>query len=298
MHNQPRVLLAGCGRLGQLLAQRLAADGFHVTALRRRKLSGPGIHRSVAADLTNPASLHELDKGYTAVIYSPTPDKREAEAYRKTFCSGLKNLLRRPILAAGGRLIFVSSTAVYGQNHGEIVTEDSPTEPTRFNGRILLEAEQLALASGHAGTVLRLGGLYGNKTSYVVQKLLQGELDSDTLHHWTNRIHLEDAAGLIAHLLTLPQTPARLNGVDDHPCLRFELFNWLALEAARRLPALDLDKKLAQLKQLSLADHSGTPPHGKRISNALSRSLGYDYQYPDFRTGYIAVLDSLKLGQR
>lgn len=297
MSGSQRVLLAGCGRLGLRLAPILSASGYHVTALSRRKPSGKGIQKAFAGDLTVPTSMTELDKGFDAVVYSPTPDNRDADAYRKTFCDGLKYLLKRGTLKPDGRLMFVSSTAVYGQDNGQWVDENSPTEPSRFNGKVLLEAEQLARsglesqAYPYRTTIFRLGGLYGDPDNYLVRQLLSGSIKTDNLDNWTNRIHLDDAAGLIAHWLNNNLSNPIVNGVDNTPTLRVELLAWLAeqlceIRTNKKLGAL-LDK--LQQHQTNEADFSG-----KRIHNDVAGDSGYAFQYPDYRSGYAGIIQKAR----
>ncbi len=288
--DQKRLLLAGCGRLGRRLAKLAASNGWHVTALSRRAVSADGVHQSVAADLTVPESLAVLSHGFDAAVYSPTPDERDAEAYQRIFCSGLQNLLERRILSTDGRLIFVSSTAVYGQNDGSWINEDSPAEPINFNGKILLEGERLALSSGYRSTIVRLSGLYGNADNYLIRRLLAGNVNTKNLDHWTNRIHLQDAAGLI-DLLLQSDSPNVINGVDDRPVLRIEMLRWLAEQLRQRYPSTELDACCVQLDRAHAAGEQQQT--GKRISNQSSRNLGYKYLYPDYQCGYADILSSI-----
>ncbi|MFH7445305.1 SDR family NAD(P)-dependent oxidoreductase, partial [Pseudomonas syringae pv. tagetis] len=76
-----------------------------------------------------------------------TPSQRDETGYRMGYVEGLRNVLswleqtgQRPM-----RLIFVSSSGVYGQLSGEWVDEHSVTEPTNYTGTVMLEAEQVAL---------------------------------------------------------------------------------------------------------------------------------------------------------
>jgi nucleoside-diphosphate-sugar epimerase len=82
-------------------------------------------------DVTNPAALDNLPVGFDTVFYIVTPDTYEDAAYASAFVCGTENLLRALCSegARPGRLIFVSSTSVYGQSQGEWVDEASPTDP-------------------------------------------------------------------------------------------------------------------------------------------------------------------------
>lgn len=285
-----RVLLAGCGRLGLLLAPQLAASQYHVTALSRRKITAPGVHQSFTGDLISIQSLSNLGTDFDAIVYSPTPDQRDTQAYRHVFCDGLSHLLQRQTLNHSGRLVFVSSTAVYAQNSGEWVTENNLTEPHQFNGQVLLEAEQIALQSKHTSSIVRLAGLYGNNSNYLLKKLIRGDITASSLNGWTNRIHLVDAARLIAHMLINEQHPHIINGVDNYPCQRSELFHWLIEQVS--------SKNISAIKpevQAIFSENTANIPQqtstGKRVSNQLALSLDFQFNFPDFRAGYRTIIE-------
>ena len=150
------------GYVGAALARRLVAAGHEVVGLRRRPVAIPGV-RVVALDLLRGEVLGALPDGMDRVVYAVSAGGGDEAAYRAAYVTGLANLTSE--LARRGerpaRLVFTSSTGVYGQSDGEWVDEASPTAPTHFSGRILLEGESLALASGVPAVVLRLGGIYG-----------------------------------------------------------------------------------------------------------------------------------------
>ncbi len=296
MSGSTRVLLAGYGRLGKRLACLLSNHGYHITALNRSKPAGKNIQHAFTGDLTAPATLTRLDKGFDVIVYSPTPDQRDPDAYYEVFYNGLKNLLYRNTLKPDGRLMFVSSTAVYGQNDGSWIDESSVTEPSRFNGKILLQAEQLA-SSGletqphtYQTTIFRLGGLYGDPNNYLIRQILNGNVNTENLDNWTNRIHLDDAAGLIAHWLSNNPKDPIVNGVDDTPTLRVELLTWLSekLNQARTNDQPDILLKTLKQHQINTASYTG-----KRIRNDVARASGYDFQYPDFRNGYESIVQAV-----
>ena len=132
-----RVLIAGCGYVGSALAARLAADGDEVWGMRRTPAGLPAGVRPLAADLRDPATLAGLPEGLTTVFYTAAADGGSEDDYRAVYVDGPRNLLAA--LAAQGqrprRVIFTSSTSVYGQSGGEWVDEDSPAEPAGFRGR-------------------------------------------------------------------------------------------------------------------------------------------------------------------
>jgi nucleoside-diphosphate-sugar epimerase len=274
-----RILLAGCGDLGERVAQCLRKRGDEVWALRRQPTTRDrhGIHW-LRGDLTDPASLRELPVGITRLVYLPAPETRDKAAYRAIFVDGLRHLLDALDGRKLAQVVFVSSSAVYGEHDGDWVDEAIPAEPLGFNGTVLLEAEQWLAEQSLPSTVLRLAGLYGPGRLQLIERLRAGQLRVPReTPHWANRIHVDDAATAIAHLLQLESPLPLYLGVDDTPMPLDELYDFLAVLIDAPLPA------------------EGAPPAGvgsKRLRNARLRDSGWTPQWPDAREGYAALLDS------
>ncbi|MBW3657595.1 MAG: SDR family oxidoreductase [Actinobacteria bacterium] len=267
-----RVLIAGCGYVGSELARRLVAGGHDVWGLRRTATGMPEGVRALAGDVTDAATL-DLPDGIDALVYAVSPAERDEAAYRAAYVDGLDHVLTA-LPTAPERLVFVSSTAVYGQTDGSVVDEDSPTEPSSFSGRVLLEAEARARAAG--GTVLRLAGIYGPGRTRLIDEVRAGEATYPPEDVHTNRIHRDDCAGALAHLLTIGTRAPVYVGVDDEPALRREVLTWLA-------ERLDAPPPRA-------APGQRTRGGDKRCSNARLRASGYDLAFPSYRDGYAAML--------
>jgi nucleoside-diphosphate-sugar epimerase len=277
-----RVLIAGCGYVGAALARRLAAAGHEVVGLRRRPVAIPGV-RVVALDLLRGEDLGAIPDGMDRVVYAVSAGGGDEVAYRAAYVTGLANLTSE--LARRGerpaRLVFTSSTGVYGQSDGEWVDEASPTAPTHFSGRILLEGESLVLASGAPAVVLRLGGIYGPERTRVIDSVRSGEaLCRDGEPVWTNRIHRDDAAGAIAHLLFADAPPSFVVGVDHEPADQCEVFRWLAdqlgVPPPRRGSGPTRDLRYER--------------SNKRCRNTRLLGTGFRFAYPTFREGYADLI--------
>jgi len=267
----PDALLVGCGRLGADIGLRLAARGHTVLAIRRRAELVPLPLIGLSADLTVEAPhLPELDLQLLVVALTARP--RAEGAYRATYVDGMRRAL--DALDRAGqvprRAVLVSSTSVYGeQPDGATVDEDTPAHPSDGPGRVLLEAEQLFCARLPHGTVLRLSGLYGGPPGRLQAQVLAGDItDPD---RWTNRIHRDDAAAAVVHLLTRAQDPDGLYvGTDDEPALLGDVAAHLARHlGAPTPPAPDPSRAT-----------------GRRLSNARLRSTGWAPAYPSYREGY------------
>jgi nucleoside-diphosphate-sugar epimerase len=274
-----RVLIAGCGYVGSALAARLAAEGHEVYGMRRNPAALPPGVRPVAADLRDPATLDDLPTGVTAVFYTAAADGGSDDEYRAAYVDGPRNLLAA-LVARGERprrVVFTSSTSVYGQAAGEWVDEDSPTEPEGFGGRRMLEGEALVRGGPFPGVVLRLGGIYGpGRTSYI-DRVRSGAAECPAETTYTNRIHRDDCAGALRHLMLLHAPLPVYVGVDRAPADTCEVMRWLASTLGRPAPA------------------RATSPATRRRSNKRGRSdrlvaSGYEFIYPTYREGFAALL--------
>lgn len=272
------LLIAGCGYVGTALGL-LMANTHTVWGLRRGPEVLPAPLSTLHGDLSDPTLQYHLASAavsFDAVVFSAAaPASQEAE-YVRTYVEGSANLLRalHALGQAPRRAIFVSSTGVYGQDDGTWVDEDAPTTPSTFRGRTMLAAERLWRMSRYNACVLRLGGIYGPGRTSLLQRLRDGTAVWPTQRHYTNRIHRDDAAGAIAHVLRLPMPAPVYIVVDNEPAEQSEVLNTLAAQlgvpAAAPLPATG-------------------PATGKRCSNATLRNSGYALRFPTFREGYRAV---------
>ena len=195
----PRRLIVGCGYLGERLASRWLAAGSRVWGLvrtpsRLARLSEAGVE-PIVADVAAPLPLPALPEVDT-VVWAVGFDRTAGRSYREVHVDGLRRLL--DALTGNPRLIFVSSTGVWGRVDGQRVDEATPPHPDREAGRVLLEAE--ALLGGHPkgpGTVLRLAGIYGPGRLPRIDDLRAGrplEADPDS---WLNLVHVDDAAAVV-----------------------------------------------------------------------------------------------------
>jgi len=275
-----RILVAGCGYVGSRLARMLVEAGAEVFTLRRSRVEVVVGATPLRADLGRHLDPAVLPQRLHGVVFSAAPSTPDEAGYRRIFAEGLGNLIRA--LTAGDgpppRLVFTSSTAVYGQSDGEWVDEASATEPRRFNGRVLLEAEAMLHASPLAGCALRLGGIYGPGRIRRIEQVRAGSAClAPGGAHYTNRIHLEDAAGAIMHLLGLNGLDRIYLGVDHEPAADNDFLRFLAGELG--------------LPEPPTAEAPPTRRAGsKRCRNDRLVASGYRFAYPCFREGYRALM--------
>ncbi len=284
-----RVLIAGCGYVGSRLAELLVEDGVSVWGLKRDPSTLPAGVTPVAGDVTRPSTLEGLPDDVDAVVYAVAPSSYGEAGYRAAYVDGLRNVL--DAAGAGGaagsgpsspRVILVSSTGVYGQSDGQWVDEDTPEEPADGTAEAILEGEALARERGAPGIVLRLGGIYGPGRTWTVGRVLTGDAPCMGPELYGNRIHREDAAGALRHLLTLDDPAPVYNGVDGEGAPLREVYGWVAARAGVADPCHG-------------ADHGDVRTEGrrgtnKRCSNQRLLDSGYTFTYPSFRAGYAELI--------
>lgn len=229
------------------------------------------------ADLTDPNSLGEVGRlAPDALVYLPTPDARTAGEYLKVYRDGLANLLDR-LPQPPERVLWVGSTAVHAESGEQWQDETSAPDPEAWNGQVLLQSEQWIGQNVPGAIVLRLGGLYGPGRDWMLRRARAGERCRSRPPHWTNRIHVDDAAAAIDHLLGLLDPAQLYLGVDQEPATDCQVLHYLAGRLG--------------LPDAALEDDPGAgPATGKRLSSRRLRETGFRFRYPSFREGYDALI--------
>jgi nucleoside-diphosphate-sugar epimerase len=239
----------------------------------------------VIADVLRPETLGSLPPA-ERVLYCVGYNKAGGADMRTVYVEGLQNLLER-LPASASRLVYASSTSVYGQSEGEWVDEDSPAEPLQDSGRVCLEAEHVARHWARAAraslVVLRFSGLYGPDRVIRRALLERGEPIPGDPARYLNLVHIDDAAqAAVAALDAAGPDPLYLVS-DDRPVERGEYY---AL-AARLLDAPP------PRYEPSVVTNAGAVPESanRRIANRRMRTgLGVDLIYPDIAAGLPAAL--------
>ncbi|MDJ0339771.1 SDR family NAD(P)-dependent oxidoreductase [Cryobacterium sp. PH31-O1] len=296
------VLIAGCGDLGTEVGLRFASLGHTVVGLRRDASVLPPEITGQTVDLSSEKPVIPLDTEFVVIAISagrPTID-----AYRAAYLDGLRNLLDALATddenSAGvtpRRVLLVSSTAVYDVNDGSRVDEQTPANPQPGTDSIVLEAERMLHQRLPAATVLRLAGIYGPGRERLIKQVRDGAQLSTPSRH-TNRIHRDDAAAAIVHLLLRSAPPAPLYlGVDNAPVPANEVLTFLAAELGlpeptlKATPAQTPAQKPAPKATPSKPESRESQRGGdKLLSNQLLLQTGFTFSYPSYREGYRALL--------
>lgn len=265
------LLVVGAGYTGGAVAAFYAAKGSKVAGLVRSEESADKLTEHcifpVIADLTRPETLTDIPSAKNILI-CPSSSGRSEENYRKIYLEGISNFLKTldPASSPGSvhcvpqRLIYISSTGVYGERGGEWVDENTPPNPETGTGKILLEAEKQIIASGFPSIIFRVSGIYGPGRNRIESKR---ESKSE---RYTNMMHVEDIVRAVALLFEKGKPGEIYLGVDEEPVLLSQLYHFL-----RKNP----DGLIKENQFL-----------GKRCRNTKLKSLGFKFRYPTFREGY------------
>jgi nucleoside-diphosphate-sugar epimerase len=286
-----RILIAGCGDVGTVLGRHLSAAGHDVWGLKRRPADLPAGIQPLAADLTDPATLNALPPDLDAVVYSAAAAGFSETAYQAAYVAGVQNLLDalRRARQQPRRLLFASSTSVYAQHQGEWVDEESPAAAEGFSGRCIRQGEQLMWNSSRPAIAVRFGGIYGPGRTRLIDSVRTGIATRPAGPPlYTNRIHRDDCARVLEHLLFLPAPAPLYVAVDDDPAPLGEVLGWLAAQLGLPEPPLAPNSPLKP--GASPADPALRMRASKRCRNARLRGSGFQFRYPSYREGYAALL--------
>ena len=280
--NKLNILIAGCGDVGcELARQLISMKCFNVWGLRRNIEKLPSGVNPIHGDLFNAENLGDWPAQIDYVVYSAASNGRSEEHYQQAYIDGLQNILNRLVIERyqPKRIFFTSSTSTFHQSRGEWVNETSVTQPVKFNGRVMLEAESPLHHAPFPGTAVRFGGIYGPGRNRLISRVLKGEGCPAEPEIYSNRIHQKDCAGIIAHLIrrdmdNMPVDNLYL-GVDNTPATTFDVLQWLGEQLN-----VSLDN-----------ENYPSPQRGnRRCSNQRIIETGYKFYFPDYKSGYSSLI--------
>ena len=290
-----RVLIVGYGFVGLALGFELTRQKHQVFGLRRKApLSSDKVLgiTSLQADITRPETLPDLPHDFDWVVNCAATGGGTPEDYRQLYVTGNRNLVEWLHASPPQKFVYTSSTSVYGQNDGSVVTESDPTVPLAETAQVLVEAENTLLGAYEQWkfpvNILRVAGIYGPGRGYWLKQFRNGgaKLDGDGARY-LNMVHLDDVAGaIIAALQGAAPVPAVFNVVDDEPVMQRDFFAWLAGQLGKPMPPfVSADAEANRKRGVT----------NKRVSNQrLKKMLGYQFKYPTFREGYAAEIERME----
>ena len=270
------LLIIGQGDIGLPVTNKLAQDGLNVMGLARRERHHYDIHDSAKFLQANALTLNaEQLQDFTAIAIIVTPDEYSTSGYHDSYLAISQHLATlADKLTNLTRVVFISSTGIYGQDNGAWIDENTaPITPEREASQVILQAEQvLQQGFGNRAVIIRPSGIYGRERLMRLRKAREEQKEPVAAAHWSNRIMDRDLVTIIANVMTI-DTPKPLYIATDYaPVTTFELSTWLSEQINAEPPAIDDNKTAVTGKRL----HSNIP-------------LAW-LDYPDWQAGYRDIL--------
>lgn len=276
----PVRLVVGCGYLGLRVARVWRAAGDRVVAVTRSAarattLAAEGIE-PLTGDVATIGGLPALPAVET-LFWAVGFDRAAGHSYRDVHVGGLGRVL--DALGDAPRVVFSSSTGVWGTDDGAVVDETTPAHPAREAGRVLLEAEALLHdRTGDRGTALRFAGLYGPGRLPRLDDLRAGRPIAADPDSWLNLIHADDAARIVVAVAAAPHARRLYVVSDGVPVRRRDWYAHLAARSGSPPPTFD-----TAAERTRGADKRVDP-------SLLFRDVPLPLTYPDSFAGIDAIL--------
>ena len=155
---------------------------------------------------------------------------------------------------------------------------NSPTLPNSYAGKVILEAENVVLKSPFPATCVRLGDIYGPDRLWFINQVKAGKGYQSEPLVYSNRIHRDDCAGILAHLINRDSHKQHVDsiylGVDSCSVPVHEVMHWLA----------------DQLHVDNLDDNQPVRGRSNRCINKKIINTGYNFKYLDYKAGYATLI--------
>ncbi len=279
------ILIVGCGDIGSRTA-RLLTESYQVYGARRNPQNLPEEVHPVRLDVADPDSWQALALKPDYIIYSVAAGGFSEASYQSAYLDGVQQMLHwlKKSKHTPRHILFVSSSSVYGQTEGEMVDETVQPNPSGFAGSIMLKAEEALRSSGLNHSCVRFSGIYGPGRDMLIRQVCQGRIAPEVPVKYTNRIHSDDCAGVLAHLVAMVEsgkTPEMIYLVTDQGSVPlFEVMSWMA--------------EVLQVTPTEVVESPTRRRTSKICDNRLLLSTGYQFTYPTYREGYWDALQAVK----
>lgn len=286
-----RVVIFGCGYVGQAAARAAQAQGASVVALTRNPETAASLRAAgvevVIDDLAGETWHSRIADPPDLLLNCVSSGGGGIEAYRHSYVDGMASIVawaRRtgPV----GTAVYTSSTSVYPQGNGARVDEAASTMGGGERAQLLLQAEELMQAAApHAWRrwfVLRLAGIYGPGRHYLADQVRSGEV-AGIGDHRLNLVHRDDAVAAVLACWAAPVDTANevLNVADDSPARKSEVVAWLASQLGVPVP---------HFSGVAGGQRRPATPDRIVVNQKLRQILGWRPHFPSFREGYASFL--------
>ena len=263
------ILFIGYGKTSWRVAKQLFEQGHQITTISQSaKMDEYATHLIQDVHQLNLAHISPIDWVYVLL----SPNESTPEAYQRVYVDSVqpisKALKQHPVQ----KVVVVSSTRVYGENHGERIDDEAEMKPNDEQGRLLLKMEQLwQQAYPSASIIIRPTGIYGTSVARML-KLAEKTKTYPNLH-WSNRIHIDDLASFLAHLLHVEHAEKSYIVINNQPSLLHETIQWFQRQL--HVPELVLQSDGCS---------------GKRIYATRMAEMGFQLQHKDCFEDYLEML--------
>jgi len=277
--NQPRLLIIGCGDVGQrMLPILVKSHKVYVLTTQTEKLT---VFRQAGAvpiygNLDDRSTLDRLSQIADTVIHLAPPNP-----------SGQSDLRTKSLIQALSkgrrvrRFIYISTTGVYGDCGGQLISETQAVQPQNLRAVRRVDAERQlrawAVQQGVSVVILRVPGIYaGNRLPVErLQKGMPALLESEDV--FTNHIHADDLARLTILSMYRASSQRVINACDDSDLKMADYFDLVADKMnLPKPPRVDKEtlKTMVSPQLLSFMQES------RRISNTRLQEIGFQFLYP------------------
>ena len=277
---EPHIALVGGGYTLQHLAKLLRPDSFVITSRDSETCAAwrASKYNAQQVSLENPQSIEALFATYPSlrVVVDSVPPLRSGSDP----AAGVKNLCSVMKGTQVARVIYLSTTGVFGGRDGRIVTEETPPAPWNAQGEARLLSELAYRDSGVEMTALRLPAIYGPDRG-LVHSIRQGHYRLvGTGETWTNRIHVRDLAAIIERAIFAAELPPVLCVSDDCPAQAREVAEFVCSKEGLPLPGCVSEEEVLKAGAFTMLSN-------QRVQNALMKKvLNLKLQYPSYREGF------------
>jgi nucleoside-diphosphate-sugar epimerase len=285
-------LVIGCGYLGARVARKWLESGHSVTVVTRSdqravRFRLPGFD-AIVADVMRPETLTQLPVA-ESVLFAVGFDRDSENSIQEIYANGMSNVLAA-LPPETGRLIYISTTGVYGPGDGGWVDELTAPDPRREGGRASLAAEKriAACPMGQRSAILRLAGIYGPGRVPFIRELRAGEPIAAPASGWLNLIHVDDAVEAViaaSELEPFSDGPRVYCISDGQPVQRGEFYSEVARQIGAQPPRF--------IKPDPTSPRAARAEANRRISNVrMLAELRVTLTYPDYRAGLVDAVET------
>lgn len=263
------ILFIGYGKTSWRVAKQLFEQGHQITTISQSpKTDEYATHLIQDVHQLNLAHISPIDWVYVLL----SPNESTPAAYQRVYIDSVQPISNALKQHPVQKVVVVSSTRVYGENHGERIDDEAEMKPNDEQGRLLLKMEQLwQQAYPSANIIIRPTGIYGTSVARMLK--LAEKTKTYPNRHWSNRIHIDDLASFLAHLLHVEHAEKSYIVSNNQPSLLHETIQWFQRQ-------LNLPELVLQSDECS----------GKRIYATRMAEMGFQLQHKDCFEDYLEML--------